>query len=364
MYGALCGDVSVVLPVCNTWEDYVWAGFNSLVVQKTETLLKAHRSSRVMNLEEYSHDFSWSDADMLTPELIFDRLLKTNNELMSKEARDVFRKIQASLILNQFDDILKEFCWSLDRGDRASVHYIRFLSHLILVYRALDFELTEEYANKILIEYVNYLIKSKQGHLVALFTSKLPYSSQVEKYADFLRYCHSGTSQIMASEKERESILQLAYRYGLDVLAITKRVVRNILGSYQTPETINSTNLHLFDDPVNKGDDEQIGALLWLTMEQEQSLEALIQVNSLFRRFLTEGKVNAAQKLREVLAQHASYFMSIQFSDTLQQRYGENKVKNLLRECLQHYLFLDAISKWTRWQEMWSRQPHIPRCVF
>lgn len=36
LYGALCGDISSVLPVCETWQDQLWAYFNALVQARVE----------------------------------------------------------------------------------------------------------------------------------------------------------------------------------------------------------------------------------------------------------------------------------------------------------------------------------------
>jgi nuclear pore complex protein Nup107 len=38
VYAALAGDVTNVLPVCESWEDYVWAHYNAMVECKLQTV--------------------------------------------------------------------------------------------------------------------------------------------------------------------------------------------------------------------------------------------------------------------------------------------------------------------------------------
>ena len=39
VYGALCGDLESVVPVCHTWEDQMWAHFNAIYTWKLEEVL-------------------------------------------------------------------------------------------------------------------------------------------------------------------------------------------------------------------------------------------------------------------------------------------------------------------------------------
>lgn len=39
VYGAICGDLDSVLPVCQTWEDQLWAHFNAVYTWKLEEVL-------------------------------------------------------------------------------------------------------------------------------------------------------------------------------------------------------------------------------------------------------------------------------------------------------------------------------------
>jgi nuclear pore complex protein Nup107 len=36
VYGIVCGDLESVLPVCNSWEDQLWAHFNAIYIWKLE----------------------------------------------------------------------------------------------------------------------------------------------------------------------------------------------------------------------------------------------------------------------------------------------------------------------------------------
>jgi nuclear pore complex protein Nup107 len=36
VYGVVCGDLDSVVPVCNSWEDHLWAHFNAIYIWKLE----------------------------------------------------------------------------------------------------------------------------------------------------------------------------------------------------------------------------------------------------------------------------------------------------------------------------------------
>jgi hypothetical protein len=60
-----------ILPVCKTWEDMLWAHFNSLVVNATENHLR--KFPRIRD-DEYS-EFTVPVVEQLTVPQIFDRIL-------------------------------------------------------------------------------------------------------------------------------------------------------------------------------------------------------------------------------------------------------------------------------------------------
>jgi nuclear pore complex protein Nup107 len=39
VYGAVCGDLDSVVPVCQTWEDQMWAHFNAIYIWKLEEVM-------------------------------------------------------------------------------------------------------------------------------------------------------------------------------------------------------------------------------------------------------------------------------------------------------------------------------------
>jgi len=80
VYGVVCGDLDSVLPVCQTWEDQLWAHFNTIHKWKLE------EKSR----QEGGHsDIVVGNFDGVTAEVILERLMNSDNERIRYPRRGV-----------------------------------------------------------------------------------------------------------------------------------------------------------------------------------------------------------------------------------------------------------------------------------
>lgn len=50
--GILCGNIDAVLPVCNRWEDILWAHLHTIVNVAVESHIQTHKSSSFISLPE------------------------------------------------------------------------------------------------------------------------------------------------------------------------------------------------------------------------------------------------------------------------------------------------------------------------
>lgn len=138
--------------------------------------------------------------------------------------------------------------------------------------------------------------------LFHLSRAKLPKGIQVETYASFLRDItqrqevfppllrlpdHGRPTD--SDGPKRERCLELAHRAGLNVNAITKRVVELIQAFPEEAEPELPMPPHNYG--ITPEDEAAIRAIDWLTFDPEQRIDALIHANALARQFIRTSPV-------------------------------------------------------------------------
>ncbi|KAL4594082.1 nuclear pore complex protein Nup107, partial [Arapaima gigas] len=216
IYAALSGNLKQLLPVCETWEDTVWAYFRVLV----DTLVEQEVRSSGMASEELEElPREYLEANW-TLEKVFEELQATESKKLLAETKEHYHIIQKFVILGDLDGLVDEFGDWLSSGMCLPSHLLRFMSHLLLFYRSLGMQLKEEVTVDVLKAYIQLLISEKHTDLIAFYVSHLPQDMAVAQYAQFL--------ESVTETEQRKHCLELAREAGLDVAAITKTVVENI----------------------------------------------------------------------------------------------------------------------------------------
>ncbi|KAK2558371.1 Nuclear pore complex protein Nup107 [Acropora cervicornis] len=126
IYAALCGNLSKLLPVCKSWEDYLWAFFKVMVDVRVEQVIRLHPRAG-----------------------------------------------------NPLENLPPEF-WD-QKFDRKNAHLVLFLKS-----SGIESETDPDHCVAILKAYVQVLIDEKQIDLVATYTATLPPEIQTRTYAYFL----------------------------------------------------------------------------------------------------------------------------------------------------------------------------------
>lgn len=344
-YAMLCGNTANILPVCETYEDFLWAYFTSLVINTTEQLLREY--PRIHGADY--HEFSIPDIDVSTPSDVFQKLSHIPDSVVSDHpAKLMFRKVQASLILNQWEGFFEEL---LDTLDTLDVGLHRFMVHLMSMFRDAGMPLEqddEQVFDAVCGSYVDVLIKNQLNSLVPVYTCRLPYTLQLQKYALYL-------ADMDADLNDRSQVLKLAHNYGMDVRQIT---ITAFVCCFERGSNIEFNSLCHINEQVSESDQRLIKALMWLMMERDQSQDALLYCNELYRRFWLQGKLNAANLLRQTLQQD-SMFGSQVFVDNLRAQFGDTVLENFIREQVYHALFLEAMLRWEEWRLCFDAKPHV-----
>jgi nuclear pore complex protein Nup107 len=206
IYGVLCGHVTQVLPVCENWEDELWAYYSGLIETKLESYFD-HIASRPML--SMMMDAGPLIKDVMTPQRVFSRLRITNDRVEER-----YHMIQSKLILNEMDILIRDMRGYLEASQQMKQdtiieqqYLIRFMAQLVLVLRQLGGESIvtampeKEDTDTLLSLYIQYLINSEQNNMVAFYTSMLPEDLQIDAYSAF---CLGTFQKGERGEKERD----------------------------------------------------------------------------------------------------------------------------------------------------------------
>uniref|UniRef100_A0AAR2KGD7 Nuclear pore complex protein n=1 Tax=Pygocentrus nattereri TaxID=42514 RepID=A0AAR2KGD7_PYGNA len=153
IYAVLSGNLRQLLPVCETWEDTVWAYFRVLVDSLLEQELRSSGMSHE-DLEELPREYleaSW------TMEKVFEELQATESKRVLEATKEHYHIIQKFVILGDLDGLLEEFSDWLGRSPPLPAHLLRFMTHLVLFYRSLGMQLKEEVCVDVLKAYISLL---------------------------------------------------------------------------------------------------------------------------------------------------------------------------------------------------------------
>ncbi|RMC09979.1 hypothetical protein DUI87_12769 [Hirundo rustica rustica] len=268
IYAALSGNLKQLLPVCDTWEDTVWAYFRVMV----DTLVEQEIRTSVVTaeeMEELPRDYLETNW---TSEKVFEELQATDKRRVIEENQEHYHVIQKFIILGDVDGLMEEVSRWLSK-DRSVLpgHLLRFMTHLILFFRTLGMQ-------------TKRLVSEKHTDLIAFYVSHLPPELAVAQYALFL--------EDVTESDQRHHCLELAKEAGLDVATITKTVVENIrkkdAGEF-------SHHDHVLDTGTTEADQLKIDVIDWLVFDPAQRAEALKQSNAIMRKFLASKKHEAAK---------------------------------------------------------------------
>ncbi|KAJ8686209.1 hypothetical protein QAD02_022003 [Eretmocerus hayati] len=333
IYSSLCGNVNQLLTIANSWQDGLWAYMKTLLDIKVEAEVRGFMPKKFTPMpDEY-----WKGENSL--EDIFYELEASENPTIRTQAHEPAHRIQKFLIL---DKIPTGDLESMINKDACDGQFLRFLAHLVMFLRQIGKNLDEPAADRILLEYVKFLVELGDPTLIAFYTSTLPRDTQIKIYAQFL--------EKVTIYEERKKCLSAAEGANLNVEAITKLVVENI----------RQKNMELVPDDLGgeltPADLEKISALDWLTFYVSQREEALWQANALMRYFLTSQKLDAARKAFNKIPLDTIELILNEFpglQNTMENLMTNNilpkKASSSIREYLCYKAYLDAQEGFSEW---------------
>ncbi|XP_076849044.1 nuclear pore complex protein Nup107 [Brachyhypopomus gauderio] len=338
IYAVLSGNLRQLLPVCETWEDSVWAYFRVLVDTLVEQELRSSGLSQE-DLEELPREYleaSW------TMEKVFEELQATESKSVLEATKEHYHVIQKFVILGDLDGLLEEFSDWLGKTPPLPAHLLRFMTHLVLFYRSLGMQLKEEVCVEVLTAYISLLVTEKQVDLIAFYVSHLPAETAVRQYARFLE-------QVTESE-QRKHCLELALKAGLDVAAVTKTVVETVR-ERDSDEFSHHDLTPALDTGTTVEDQQKIDVIDWLVFDPAQRAEALKQSNAIMRKFLASKKHEAAKQVFAKVPKDSMREIYHQWEEQGMNTPLPAEEDNAIREhlCIRAYLEAhEAFNEWFR----------------
>ncbi|KAM8971978.1 nuclear pore complex protein Nup107 [Pelodytes ibericus] len=351
IYATLSGNLKQLLPVCDTWEDTVWAHFRVMV----DSLVEQEIRSTVI---------SYSEADELPREYfeanwslegVFEELQATDKKRVLEENKEHYHIIQKFIILADVDGLMEEFRVWLSKGKSLLLgHLLRFMTHLILFFRTLGLQTKEDVCEEVLKTYIERLINEKHIELIAFYASHLPHDLAICQYATFL--------ENVTEPDQRHQCLELAKEAGLDVASITKAVVENTRKK-DTGEFIHHDLAPALDSGTSEEDRRKIDVIDWLVFDPAQRAEALKQSNAIMRNFLASKKHEAAKDVFGKIPQDSIAEIYSQWEEQAMDSALPAEDDNAIREHLCIRAYLEAHEAFNEWFKHVNSPPQKPALV-
>lgn len=348
IYAALSGNLKQLLPVCDTWEDTVWAYFRVMV----DSLVEQEIRTSVILLEDTEElpreylETNW------TLEKIFEELQATDKKRVLEENQEHYHIVQKFLILGDLDGLMDEFSkWLSKSKNSLPGHLLRFMTHLILFFRTLGLQTKEEVSIEVLKTYIQLLINEKHTTLIAFYTCHLPQDLAVAQYALFLE----GVTEF----EQRRQCLELAKEADLDVAAITKAVVENIRKK-DDGEFSHHDLAPALDTGTTEEDRLKIDVIDWLVFDPAQRAEALKQGNAIMRKFLASKKHEAAKEVFMKIPQDSIAEIYNQWEEQGMDSPLPAEDDNAIREHLCIRAYLEAHETFNEWFKHKNSAPQKP----
>lgn len=282
VYGLLSGHLPSVLKVCTSWDDYLFAHYNSYLLRSFERYISVHLPDHSpRGLQDGTGAFTFSMTGGRRPQSgnqLIERMsgLKT----LAKEAKDPFKLLQGSLIGKSFQNFVRshglELAHLQERARTATKHplreheatsinyetvlvkpddyqIIRVIAHILLIYQELGFQLQsneQDYGSETFIDsYIEFLSKAGKQQLLPLYASRLSPQRAVS--------CLGRQLPLILDHGERQTMMRLMKQYEIDVPAVLNHQLQTIISERSSDEFSNQDrpgfpNLSILDKQSEK----------------------------------------------------------------------------------------------------------------
>lgn len=305
--------LSALLPLCRTWEDYLWARISALIGDRIEAKLNEtaggywnrgtllDRLALLERLEEdvkptVRQDTEWEA--IITHQLDDLADVATDTDV-TKE--DFLRRSQLGIIMQKLKPLFMEVEDSFKNPRDSLPHFsIRFFAHLWLFLNMINVGEDLTQSTIIIEKYIEILQNAGERDIVALYTSFLGHAA-IKKYADYL-----ASQPLDAPRNELERALRAAASYHLDVRLVAEeaaklsrdRAIKLFPADTRRLPDLSKTDLA---GKLSEAELHMIRSLAWLRFHPLTQDMVLRQSNDDTRWLLCRGRVRAAIQLNSGL---------------------------------------------------------------
>jgi nuclear pore complex protein Nup107 len=238
VYGVLSGELASVRKVARTWDDLLFAYYNSQLLQNFDLYVQKTFPERIPSFRSFHHDDDNAiGAIGMDGGQALDVLL--HSETTKEEARSPLKLLQGSIIANRTVRYLVAQACALSQvlssGDAearklarrlqqngseptaaiqlSSYDVLRILTHLAFALQDLgQLGASAESIEQIVVAYIDFLGKAGKQQLLPLYASRLSSSGAIE--------CMARQLPFITDNGERKTMLNLMHQYGMDVPGI------------------------------------------------------------------------------------------------------------------------------------------------
>jgi nuclear pore complex protein Nup107 len=210
-YGLLAGDVSSVEPVCQSWTDWLYVNYNSLLLGSFEEWLKKNHPERFPSIvsQKYAlYDSVPRSSDDMDIDGMSTTLRILGNEKFADKAREAVYLFQGSFVAHAFDRFAANLGIAIAQVYGANetsllkvppkdapviqfyqqcaqdIDTIRLAVHAFIIYRDLGFEMRPtlvDHADNIILCYINYLRELRKYEAIPTYAKCLSNEDVVAK---------------------------------------------------------------------------------------------------------------------------------------------------------------------------------------
>ena len=253
VYGVLSGYLPSVQKVSRSWDDYLFASYNTYLLHSFDLYTKKHFSDRLPSSMSDKHgSFNFSIFGGQSIQSGYELVEKLQHlDATKNEAREPFKMLQGSFIAKTFGEFVfkhgTRLIESASVEERSkilpAVHaklpegsitapmrmkdydFLRLVTHIIFIFQDLGLSFGRA-GNRVPMEaiimaYVDYLGKSGKQQLLPLYASRLSPQTSIR--------CLGRQLPIIHDRRERQTMMRLMKQEEIDVPAVLKAQLEMII---------------------------------------------------------------------------------------------------------------------------------------
>lgn len=277
VYGVLSGYLPSTLPVCGTWNDCLFAHYNSYLLTHFDKYLKQEFADRIPPALVQQHGaFGFKTSAGHRPYSaiqLIERMKRT--EPTAKQGTSLLKMLQGSIIAKSFDDFVIKQGVRLAQSANArqksktianmdnkllegsvtanisteEYDALRLLTHILFIFQDMGIKIEDRdrrvAADNIVVAYLEYLARAGKHQMLPLYASRL--------LPDRAVICLGRQLPLVKDPREREVMIKLMAEYGINVPGVLMNQLKLIiLDAPQNPKSETAfTSLKILEPTTN-----------------------------------------------------------------------------------------------------------------